>query len=243
MRNRALALNILTAVLFAAFFAYTFFAKQHLQSLAREFVVEKTVEHAGPVIDTVEDALDVPLLSKLMSRKDLQLVRTEIEAYRENPAAYIADLAGQSLANPPPQKFRAVAKKTAEAKQEIRDYYDRTLAALIADLRIFSGTNIAAAILAIVLIAWSRTPICKRLVAVSIVLFSGVVLCSYMYIDSLSFFRIITHTHMGWWYPVFVIAVAAWLYQDVGGAGPARPAAPAVQTGPDTQVEKRDFEL
>jgi len=218
MRKLTLALNSLTAVLFTAFFAYTFFAESHLQSLTRNFVTEKTLHYSGPVIDTVEKALDVPLLAKLVSKDDTQLVRNEINAYRDDPAVFIADLTRQKLANPPQQKMEAIAIKTAEAKEQIRNFYDNTLASLIADLRIFSGTNIAAAIFAILLTTKSRPPIRKPLIVFSFLLFVGVVFCSYLYIDDLSFFRILTSAHMGWHYPVFVAVVVFFLYKDFGGA-------------------------
>lgn len=216
MKKITVALNALTAVLFLAFFAYTVFAHSHLSSLARDFVTEKTLHYSGPVIDTVEIALDVPLVAKLVSKVDIELVRGEIERYRDDPAAYIADLTGRKLAIPPQQKLGAIAKKTIEAKEQIRKFYNDTLTALITDLRIFSGTNTAAAVLAIVLTLKSRPPVAKPLVAFSFLLFVAVVFCSYLYIDDLSFFRILTSTHIGWWYPAFVVIVAAWLYKDIG---------------------------
>ena len=216
MQKLTAALNILTAVLFTAFFGYTFFAKAHLRSVAREFVAEKTLRYSEPVIETVEQALDVPLVEKLISEDDLKLVRDEIKAYRDDPAAYIADLTGQKPPVPPQGKLGAIAKKAVEAKEKIRAFYDATLASLVADLRIFSGTNVGAAVLAVVLTFRSRPPIRRSLIVFSFLLFVSVVFCSYLYIDGLSFFRILTSTHMGWWYPVFVLAVALGLYKDFG---------------------------
>jgi len=216
MRKLTLTLNLLTGMLFAGFFVYTFLAKSHLQSLARDFVTQKTLHYSGPVIATVEKALDAPLVGKLVSKDDIQLVRNEIAAYRRNPASYIADLTGQQLVNPPPN-MGAIAKQAAKAKQAIREFYNKTLAALITDLRIFSGTNVAAAILAIVLTIKSRPPIHKPLIAFSFLLSSAVIFCSCLYIDDLTVFRILTFTHLGWWYPVIVVLIAARLYKDIGG--------------------------
>ena len=216
MKKLTVALNALTAALFIAFFAYTFFAHSHLSSLARDFVTEKTLHYSGPVIDTVEKTLDVPVVAKLVSRDDIEVVRAEIDTYRDDPAAYVSDLTGQKLAIPARRKIGAIAKKVTEAKEQIRKFYNDTLTALIADLRIFSGTNTVAAILAIVLTLKSRPPVTKPLVAFSFLLFVALVFCSYLYIDHLSFFRILTSTHMGWWYPVIVVIVAAWLYKDIG---------------------------
>ena len=117
MRKLTLALNALTAVLFTAFFAYTFFAESHLQSLSRNFVTEKTLHYSGPVIDTVEKALDVPLLAKFVSKDDIQLVRDEIKTYRDDPAVFIADLTRQKLANPPLQEMGPIEKKSCRSQR------------------------------------------------------------------------------------------------------------------------------
>lgn len=216
MRNLTLALNALSAALFLAFFTYTFAARSHLESVARDFVTEKTLQHSRPIIDTVEKALDVPLVAKLVSNDDIKLVRTEIDAYRKDPATYVSDLTGKQIRKPQ-GKLGAIAQKAADAKDRIRQFYNKTLTALIVDLRIFSGTNIVAACVALFLVFKSPASVRKPLVVFSLLLFVAVVFCSYLYIDDLSFFRILTSSHMGWWYPVFVIGVAVWLYKDLGG--------------------------
>ena len=217
MRKLTLALNALSAVLFLAFFTYTFVARTHLECIARNFVTEKTLDHSAPIIDTVEKALDVPLVAKLVSNDDIKLVRSEIDAYRKAPTTYVADLTGKHIRKPQ-GKLGAIAQKAADAKDAIRQFYNDTLRALIFDLRIFSGTNIVAACVALFLVIKSPESIRKPLLAFSLLLFVTVVFCSYLYIDDLSFFRILTSTHMGWWYPVIVIAVAVRLYKDIGGA-------------------------
>ena len=217
MRKLTLALNALSAVLFLAFFTYTFIARTHLESIARNFVTEKTLEHSAPIIDTVETALDVPLVAKLVSNDDIKLVRSEIDAYRKDPATYVADLTGKHVRKPQ-GKLGAIAQKAADAKDAIRRFYNETLTALIVDLRIFSGTNMVAACVALFLVLKSAESVRKPLIAFSFLLFVAVAFCSYLYIDDLSFFRILTSTHMGWWYPVFVIVAAVWLYKDLGGA-------------------------
>ncbi len=204
-------------MLFLAFFTYTFVARTHLESIARDFVTERTLNHAGPIIDTVEKALDVPLVAKLVSKDDRKLVRSEIDAYRKDPTTYVANLTGKQIRKPQ-GKLGAIAQKAADAKEAIRQFYNDTLTALIFDLRIFSGTNIVAACVALFLATKSPTSIRKPLIVFSLLLFVAVVFCSYLYIDDLSFFRILTSTHMGWWYPLVVIVVAVWLYKDVGGA-------------------------
>lgn len=43
MRKTVLVLNSIVVVFFAGFLAYTFIARKHLDSIAREFVTEKTL--------------------------------------------------------------------------------------------------------------------------------------------------------------------------------------------------------
>jgi len=202
-------------VLFLAFFTYTFLARSHLESIARNFVTEKTLQQSGPIIDTVERALDVPLVAKLVSNDEIKLVRAEIETYRNDPTSYVSDLTGKRTRNPQ-ENLGAIVQKAADAKDAIRTFYNDTLTALILDLRIFSGTNTFAACVAMFLVIKSPVSIRKPLVLFSFALFVAVVFCSYFYIDNLSFFRILTSAHIGWWYPLLVIVVAAWLYNDVG---------------------------
>ncbi len=215
MRRVTLGLNLLSAVLFLAFFTYTFVGRIHLESIARDFVTEKTLEYSGPVIDTVEKALEFPLVGKLLTNEEIAIIRVEIDAYRKAPATYVADLTGRHPRQTP-ENGAAIAQKAADAKAAIRRFYNDTLSALILDLRIFSGSNIVAACMALFFVANSKNGIRRPLIVFSYLLFVAVVFCSYLYIDDMSFFRILTSSHMGWWYPVFVIVFSAWLYRYIG---------------------------
>ena len=53
----------------------------------------------------------------------------------------------------------------------------------------------------------------------SFLMFAAVLCCSYLYIDDLTFFRILFRTHMGWWYPVFLCVVFIGLYLEYSRAG------------------------
>ncbi len=47
-------------------------------------------------------------------------------------------------------------------------------------------------------------------------MFVAVLYCSYLYVDDLTFFRILFRTHMGWWYAVFLRVMIVALYLDYG---------------------------
>lgn len=64
MRNTAIALNSIVVVFFACFLGYTFFARQHLDGLAREFVTQRTLRYSAPIVEMADHSLDSPLVQK-----------------------------------------------------------------------------------------------------------------------------------------------------------------------------------
>ena len=70
-------------------------------------------------------------------------------------------------------------------------------------------------------------------------MFIAVLYCTWLYVDDLSFFRILYRTHMGWSYPLFLCVVLAGLYLDYGRLGHAAEQShpPAPTGGPDTSGE------
>ena len=107
-------------------------------------------------------------------------------------------------------------EKVAAIKNKIRTFYDKTLSALIADLRIFSISNLIAGLVAFGLAYRSSSDIRKPIVWFSFLMFVAVLYCSYLYVDDLTFFRILFRAHMGWWYAVFLCVMIVALYLDYG---------------------------
>jgi len=218
MRRVTIALNATIAVFFSCFVAYTFVAQRHLDALARGFVTEQTLRYSRPIVDLADESLQSPLVKKFLSEKQNAAIRHEIAEYRQDPSAYIADLTRQKTVAPNPQNSNPLLEKVASIKKRIRLFYDNTLTALITDLRIFSTSNLCAALVALGLACWSRTNIQKSIVWFSFLMFVAVLYCSYLYVDGLTFFRILFRTHMGWWYPLLLCVVLAGLYLDYGRA-------------------------
>lgn len=216
MRKMTLVLNSIIVIFFACFATYTFAARSHLDSLARQFVIEKTLEYAEPVVEAAREAIDSPLAKKLLSDEKEAAIRQEIADYRDDPHAYIANLTGPHRIDEPRAKPKPLLEKVALIKNQIRKFYDKTLNALIADLRIFSISNVVAGLIALGLAYWSSSEIRRPIVWFSFLMFFGVILCSYLYVDDLTFFRILFRTHMGWWYPAFLFTVIVALYRDFG---------------------------
>ncbi len=216
MRKTTIALNSIVAAFFALFLAYTFFATRHLEELARRFVTEKTLQHSKSVVALAEETLDAPLARKLLSDEQAAAIRHEIGEYRQDAAGYIADLSRQARLRPSPRPLGPLAEKIASLKERIRTFYDDTLAALIGDLRFFSTSNVCAAVVALWLACRPGRADRNSLVWFSLLLCASVLYCSYVYIDDLTFFRILFRAHMGVWYPVFLCATLAWLYREYG---------------------------
>jgi hypothetical protein len=221
MRNTTITLNSIIVVFFVGFLVYTFVARQHLDSLARNFVTEKTLHHSKPVVEAAEAALDSPLVRKLLSDDQAAAIRQELASYQNDPEAYITDLTRQRLREAPLAKANPLIEKVASIKNKIRTFYDNTLNALIVDLRIFSISNLIAGAIALGLAYRSSSEIRQPIVWFSFLMFFSVIYCSYLYIDDLTFFRILFRTHMGWWYPALLCVVIVALYLDYGYHGKA----------------------
>ncbi|MBN1910134.1 MAG: hypothetical protein JW818_10375 [Pirellulales bacterium] len=216
MRVVTLVLNAIVVIFFLCFLAYTFFARQHLDGLARDFVTEKTLDYSKPIVEIADEALDSPLVQKLLSDNQAKAIRREIRDYQNDPAVYVSDLTRQQVRKLPLKKANPLLAKVASIKEKIRIFYDNTLNALINDLRIFSASNLVAGMIAFGLACFSSSAIRQSLVWFSFLMFVGVLGCSYLYIDDLTFFRILFRAHMGWWYSLLLCVVIVALYLDYG---------------------------
>ncbi len=216
MRTTTLALNAIIAVFFASFGAYTFVAQQHLEGLARDFVTEKSVQHSKVVVDLAEVSLDFPIVKQNLPAVQAAAIREEIAGYRKDSFAYIADLTQRQNLNPPPAMAKPFFGAIEAIKEEIREFYVTTLSALIRDLRIFSGTNLIAGVIAFAWAYRSKPQVRPSIVWLTILMFIAVLYCSSLYLDELTFFRILFRMQRGWFYPVLLCLVTVGLFREYG---------------------------
>jgi hypothetical protein len=216
VRCAAMGLNLLTTAFFAGFLAYTVVARSHLEGLARQFVTEKTLHYAEPMVALTEASLESKLGQAWLSESQSTAMRREIDEYHQNPAGYVADLTRQARIARDQEPPSPLAAKVASIKERIRTFYDDTLAALVADLRIFAASNLVAASLALSLAWMSRGSVRRSVVWFSLLLFVAVLYCSSMYVEDLTFFRILFRLHIGWGYPVVLAAVLVALFLEYG---------------------------
>lgn len=220
MRTALIALNLLVAAASAGLFAYTFFAREHLTGLAEDYVVTKTVKHVTPAVEALEAALKHPaaLLAPASIR---EATRAEVTAFRADPHKYVRELVAKGAAVEKPK--HPLADQVMKWKESTREYFEKTLASLILDFRIFAGTNVVAALLAAWLASRARGRWRWRVLAASVLLLAALALQIYMFIDGLTFFRIITNARVGWSYPLVVALTFGYLYFRFGRFVPLAP--------------------
>jgi hypothetical protein len=237
MRKTTLVLNAIVIVFFVSFLAYTLIARQHLEALSRDFVTEKTLAYSRPIVEVANESLDSPLVKKFLSDDQSTAIRNEIAQYRNDPAEYVADVTGKHVLDVPQRNENPLLEKVASLKNKIRTFYDNTLNALVRDLRIFSISNLFAALIAFGLAYRSSEKIRKSIVWFSFLMFVAVLYSSYMYIDGLGFFRILFRTHMGWWYAATLSVMIVALYLDYGRRANATEPSDARKSPVDREFE------
>jgi hypothetical protein len=170
--------------------------------MAEDFVIDRTKAYADPLVGIVEEGINIPGLNRALDPRIIETVRGEVAEYRREPRAYIATLVADKqlpAANPGnPGDFNA---KLLFWKSEIREHFEKTLNRLLFDLRIFFGSNLVAALVALVCAWRGRTDRLPRLLLVCGLLLASVAFSTYMYVDSFSYFKILFNSYMGWWYP------------------------------------------
>lgn len=212
LRKTSITLNIVVVCVSVFMFGYTFFAKQHLTNYARAFVSERTLAYSRPTVEWVEKGLESPLATKLISSEKKRAIEAELARYHRDPAEYIASVTSLEDGG----SDSAEAGKLEQFKQKIRDYYQSTLEELVIDLRIFTGSNVVAGIVALVLLLGRPLRGVRQVEVFSMFIFASVAISSWMYLDGLSFFRILFKWHLGWSYPAGVVTTAVYLHQRFG---------------------------
>lgn len=203
MRTALLTVSGLAAVFFAASVLLTFLARNYLTGLARDFVIDRTQKYADAAVAVAEQALAAPGIRLVLDEETFQVARREVAAYRTDPRAYVADLvaAGPPPAVPPGPNA-AVLDRVLHWKARVRTHFDATLGRLLRDLRIFFGSNLAAAVAAFATAWWGRPDRRRGLLVVCGLLLASVAFSAYMYVDHFSYFKVLFNSYMGWWYPV-----------------------------------------
>jgi hypothetical protein len=202
MRSALLFFSVIASLFFAISFVLTFFARDYIERTAQDYVIDKTRRFADPIVDAAEQATQVPGIQLILNAEQLQTARREIVAYRDDPHAYISRLvAGDVPPAADPGPAAPLRDEVHHCKRRIRDYFDHTLGRLLFDLRIFLGSNLAVALLTAACAYWARGGLVAWLIPVALLLLVSLAFSIYMYVDSFSYFKILTDSYIGWGYP------------------------------------------
>ena len=221
MRRWLIIVNATAATFFAIFFLYTFLGHRHVDRLARDFVTERTRAFADPVVDAADEMLRAPGVRRFLSDEQLAAMQLEIANYRGDPARYIDELTGRRV----PAAVNVPANNPIVAgivrwKERVRDYYNAVLAGLFRDLRIFAGSNVVAALIATWLAVRTEERATGLALWLSFLLLAAIVYCAFLYVDELSFFKIMFNLYMGWSYPALLALTFLGLYLEHGRVVP-----------------------
>lgn len=190
-------------------FCYTFVAKTHLLEHTRAFVTQKTLSYSKPLVEFTKTGLNTPLSQKLLSKELHANIQGELGIYDSNPVQYVAALTAK-------RKFDFGKGKIADFKVKVHKYNQSILEGLIRDLRIFSGSNLVAGIVALLFLLLTKVRPNGKVVVFSFVIFAAVALSTYSYVDGVSFLRILLKNHLGWWYPVGIVVAVVGLVLEHG---------------------------
>ena len=208
MRKWILVTSAMVAVFFTCFFGYTFLARAHLDGIARESVTARARQFADPTVDVAAMGLRNPQLGAIVNPQEMAALQAEIAEYRRDPGDYILQLA--SGVGPPAGQIAGdnpVVIKLGSWKDRVREHFDKVVAHVLRDLRIFAASSVAAALLATWLACRREGKQAKRLVPISLLLSASVAFGVFMYVDSPSFFKILFDTRLGWSYPILLVLV------------------------------------
>ena len=213
MRLTIIILNFIVVLFFGVFLGYTFIAKKHIEQLARDYAIKKTLSYSDPLVEKAQEQFKRPTVQTLVPSKQKAIIQKEFDQYEKEPTQYLLKLTQESPASGPSSKLLA---KAISFKKKIKTHLEETLDLLLRDLRIFAISNLIASGTALFLALRSPAQVRTLLIWVSFLVFVSVCYCSYLYIDDLSFFKFLIRSHMGWWYPVFLGSFILKLIQGYG---------------------------
>jgi hypothetical protein len=212
VRTFLLIANVLVAFVFTVFFGYTFVGRDHIDDLARGFVTAKTQQYVTPAVDVAEEALHSPVVRRVLPKARTVAFEAEIAEFRAQPALYIQRL---TAAQEPPKAdsvLGAVSEKVSGWKGQIRAHYNKVLRRLFADLRIFAGSNVVAAMVDFCCAWRSLGRPSWQLTAISAVLLAAIAVAVYSYVNDFGFFTILFDRYSGWAYPATIGALFISIY-------------------------------
>lgn len=199
------AINLVGALASIAMFAATCFAEGFILEKAKDYALDATRSRLEPVITFLEN----PKLPVKLPPSVEERLAKELADYREDPEKWLAEIAEGSdgraanfefpeVRNPIARKgLDFLDRKISGASEHFRKSYEN----LILDLRIFTGTNACAFLLATGLLCVARTKQMRHwLGAWSVALLVATLGCIWFYVGQDWTSNLVFNRHLGWAY-------------------------------------------
>lgn len=203
MRRTLLVANAVVVAFFTCLLAYTFLGRAHVAEQCRACAIELTVQLTSPLVDAVDQELSAPAVGDFVPEFLLAQFRRAVVEYRADPASYVQRVVSQ-VAETPADSDNPIVQRIASINAAIAAYFDESVDALITDLRIFATSNLVAGLIAFLLALVSPDKVRALLVWCSCLMCISILLCAYLYVDDMTFFRILSRGHLGWSYPILL---------------------------------------
>lgn len=215
-----LVLNLIGALVSATLLVSTWLAKGVIVTHAHDHALEVTRRHLDPAMEKAANLLDDPRLSKLVPREVREKLGNEVTTYRESPDEWLRDKMRATPADAETWRFPEIKSPLARKSFDFvtkklggaKDHFERSFENLILDLRIFSGTNLAAFLLGAWLSRKPADPATRRMfLAWSVFLALGTAFSITLFADRNIVWDLLWNRHFGWGYSACVAASTLWL--------------------------------
>jgi len=239
LRISLIVLNLLGAALSIALLVATFFSTRMITAKVREIAIERARSHADPLVAKFDGALVHPVTGRLIQGPTRERLEAEVQAYRSSPEAWLEQLAKQGAGSANrfvfPEVKQPLARKALDLLErelsEMKDNVKASYGKVLADVRLFAGTNLVV----FALIAWmcriARTPRAKHwLLGISLMMMTALAVSASIYVGQNWAWTIIRNDYMGWQYPMLWGVLTGYMLHKVV------PDLTATEPSPDPQT-------
>jgi hypothetical protein len=214
------ALNFLGAVISVLLFSSTFFAKGIITQRVQKIALEKTRAKLESAIPATEKLLSNPIINKAIPEKAKEKLTQEIADFQSSPEEWMTKLVkgGRERAKDFdfPEIKNPIARKSLDVlKEKIEgagDHFQASAAALVKDLRIFSGVNTCSFLIAAAMCFYAKTPTMRLLLGSwSAILLIATIMSINFYIDQNWVWKFMSNSYGGWEYLVGHLFITGFL--------------------------------
>ena len=222
-------LQVVGIVCMLAGFAITFTEGSSIVDQSKQQVIIQVEDEATPKVVLAEEAMKSPGIQGLLSDEQTAVINEEIATYLENPKDYIGNLVAapstkqnkENIAHKVKNPLaRSLIEKVQVWKEQIRQHFKESFAALLLDLRIFTLSTATALAFSIYLIGLSSVHT-KKILPPAIILTVATAISIYLYIEQNWLLNMLLNKHMGYTYPSGIFILFLWLlarYYETFGA-------------------------